>query len=209
MTQTLWFLTRSSGVVALVLIAAALIGGLVFSGREGGSRLRPAWWLDLHRGLGGYALVFTVFHLLAAYGSDLGYRLVDVLVPGVSKSSTAAMALGVLAFYAIAVTVLTTWPKRRFRRRLWHLVHLLSIPAAVTVAIHGWQMGTDATSGWYITLMVMLTGLVMYPLGLRLSGVLRRRLGTSPMPVRPDNSAPQIEPPTTPISKRAFADATH
>ena len=56
MTDLMWFLTRASGIVALVLILAAIADGLIFSGREGGRRLRPAWWMDLHRGLGGYAL---------------------------------------------------------------------------------------------------------------------------------------------------------
>jgi hypothetical protein len=40
----------------------------------------------------------------------------------------------VLAFYGLAATVLTTWPKRRLERRAWHLVHPLSIPAAVAAA---------------------------------------------------------------------------
>jgi len=180
MSEILWFLTRASGVVAMILISAAIVDGLVFSGREGGRRLRPAWWLDFHRGLGGYALAFTGFHLLTAYGSDLGFRLVDIFVPGVSKTSTTAMTLGVLAFYDIALTVFTTWPTRKFRRKIWHAVHLLSLPAAILVALHGWQMGSDTMSGWYITLMAVLTAVVMYPAGLRLTGIRRRhRLPTT------------------------------
>ena len=208
MSELLWYLTRASGIVAMVLIAAAIIDGLIFSGREGGRRLRPAWWLDLHRGLGGYALIFTGFHLLTAYGAGLSYRLVDLFVPGVSKQSTLAVTLGVLAFYAMAITVFTTWPKRLFRRSIWHVLHLLSLPAAMAVAVHGWQMGTDATTGWYIVLMVVLTGLVMYPVGLRLSGIFRRRRDgntpASPSP-RPAPSgfsnfpiAPPVAPPMTP-----------
>jgi DMSO/TMAO reductase YedYZ heme-binding membrane subunit len=159
----------------MVLVAAAIIDGLIYSGREGGRRLRPVWWVDLHRGLGGYALIFTGFHLLTAYGAGLSYRIIDFIVPGVSHQATLAVTLGVLAFYAMAITVFTTWPKRLFRRKIWHAIHLLSLPAAVAVAVHGWQMGTDARSGWYVVLMVVLTGLVMYPVGLRLSGIWRRR----------------------------------
>ena len=70
MHDALWFLTRATGVVAMALVAAAIIDGLIFSGREAGKkRLRPAWWLDLHRGLGGYALIFTALHVLTAFGS--------------------------------------------------------------------------------------------------------------------------------------------
>ena len=182
MTEILWFLTRASGVVALVLIVAAVADGLIYSGREGGRRLRPAWWMDLHRGLGGYALIFTGVHLITAYGAGLGVSLATIFVPNASETFTSAFTLGVLAFYGIVVTVFTSWPKRRFRRRVWHALHLLSIPAAVAVGIHGWQLGTDATSPWYIALMVALTGVVTYPLVLRISGMVRRRadVGSDP-----------------------------
>gem|GEM_PF-708923 len=205
MSDILWYLTRASGIVAMVLMAAAIIDGLIYSGREGGRRLRPVWWVDLHRGLGGYALIFTGFHLLTAYGAGLSYRIIDFIVPGVSHQATLAVTLGVLAFYAMAITVFTTWPKRLFRRKIWHAIHLLSLPAAVAVAVHGWQMGTDARSGWYVVLMVVLTGLVMYPVGLRLSGIWRRRknnrsLAATQIPpsIGPDSATYPTSPPTTP-----------
>jgi DMSO/TMAO reductase YedYZ heme-binding membrane subunit len=189
----------------MILMAAAIIDGLIYSGREGGRRLRPVWWVDLHRGLGGYALIFTGFHLLTAYGAGLSYRIIDFIVPGVSHQETLAVTLGVLAFYAMAITVFTTWPKRLFRRKIWHAIHLLSLPAAVAVAVHGWQMGTDARSGWYVVLMVVLTGLVMYPVGLRLSGIWRRRKNNRslaatqiPSPMGPNSSTYPSSPPTTP-----------
>jgi hypothetical protein len=189
----------------MILMAAAIIDGLIYSGREGGRRLRPVWWVDLHRGLGGYALLFTGFHLLTAYGAGLSYRIIDFIVPGMSHQETLAVTLGVLAFYAMAITVFTTWPKRLFRRKIWHAIHLLSLPAAVAVAVHGWQMGTDARSGWYVVLMVVLTGLVMYPVGLRLSGIWRRRKNNRslaatqiPPPMGPNSSTYPSSPPTTP-----------
>ena len=65
--QMWWYLTRSSGIVATVLGVLALGLGFLFSARDTGSRLKPAWWLDLHNWLGGLTLAFTGFHLLAAY----------------------------------------------------------------------------------------------------------------------------------------------
>src|ERR1700750_1615840 len=105
MKDTLWFLTRASGVVAMVLIVAAIADGLIFSGREAGTRrLRPAWWLDLHRGLGGYALIFTGLHIASAFGADIGVSLASIFVPGAASGPTTAYALGVVATYAMAVT---------------------------------------------------------------------------------------------------------
>lgn len=190
MSELLWFLTRSSGIVALVLILAAVADGLLFSGRETGRRPRPAWWLDLHRGLGGYALIFTGLHLVTAFGADLGVGLADIFVPGASATATTAFTLGVVAFYGIAVTVFTTWPKRRLRRPAWHLVHLLSIPAAIAAGIHAYQLGTDALTPVYTAVSLLCVALVMYPVGLRVTGIARRRaerlaLAAVPAPARP------------------------
>ena len=203
MTEILWFLTRSSGVVALVLIVAAVADGLIFSGREGGRRLRPAWWMDLHRGLGGYALIFTGIHLVTAYGADLGVTLSEIFLPNASDQFTFAFTLGVLALYAMVLTVFTSWPKRLLRRRVWHALHLLSIPAAIAVGVHGYQLGTDATSPWYLALMVALTALVTYPLGLRLSGIVNRRRD------RGDQALPTAPPARPSTEGRVLVDAGH
>jgi DMSO/TMAO reductase YedYZ heme-binding membrane subunit len=182
MSDLLWFLTRSSGIVALVLILAAVGDGLIFSGRETGRRLRPAWWMDLHRGLGGYALAFTGLHLVTAFGADVGVSFASIFVPGAAEWSTTAMTFGVLAFYGMAITVFSSWPKRLFKRSTWHLVHLLSIPAAVLAAVHAYQLGSDASQPWYLALSLVCIAAVMYPVGLRLSGLANRRLTPTTTP---------------------------
>jgi methionine sulfoxide reductase heme-binding subunit len=174
--QTLWFLTRASGVVAMALIAAAIVDGLIFSGREAGKkRLRPAWWLDLHRGLGGYALIFTGLHVLTAFGSDIGVGLEQIFLPNASASDTTAFTLGVLAMYGMVISVFTTWPRRLLQRRIWHVVHLVAIPVAVLTGVHAYLLGTDAHSSWYTVVTLALVAVVMYPVGLRLTGIYRRR----------------------------------
>jgi DMSO/TMAO reductase YedYZ heme-binding membrane subunit len=190
MAELLWFLTRASGIVALALMFAAVADGLVFSGREGGRRLRPAWWMDLHRGLGGYALIFTGVHLVTAFGADLGVGLAEIFVPGAASWDTTAFTLGVLAFYAMGVIVFTSWPKRRLPRRAWHLVHLMSIPAAVLAAVHSYQLGTDAKTPAAVVLAAVAVGLVTYPLTLRILGLRDRR--RAPAAVVADERQPEL-----------------
>lgn len=192
MSQFLWFLTRSSGVVALALMIVALADGLIFSGREAGKRrLRPAWWLDLHKGIGGYAAIFTGLHLLTSFlASDLGVGIAQIFVPGTAETSTTAFTLGVLSFYGLLATVLTSWPKKRLRHKLWHAVHLVSIPATLLAVVHAWQLGTDAQNPTWVTPFVILIGLAMYPVGLRVTGIWRRRTApTRSAPATPLTSA--------------------
>jgi sulfoxide reductase heme-binding subunit YedZ len=176
MAETLWFVTRASGVVAMVLIIAAIVDGLVFSGREAGKeRLRPAWWLDLHRGLGGYALIFTGLHIVTAFGADIGVGLSQIFLPNASSSDTTAFTLGVIAMYAMLVVVFTTWPRQLGSRKVWHAVHLLAIPVAILTGFHAYLLGTDARAQWYTALTLVLIAIVMYPVGLRVTGMYRRR----------------------------------
>ena len=129
MDELLWYLTRASGIVALALIVAAIADGLIFWGGKavGGCGRRGGWICT--EGSVATRSIFTGLHLVTAFGAGIGVSLASILVPGAAPTSTTAYTLGVVAFYGIAVTVLTTWPKRRLRRKVWHVVHLLSIPA--------------------------------------------------------------------------------
>ena len=187
MSDLLWFLTRASGIVALVLMLAAVVDGLVFSARLGGPRVRPAWLMDLHRGLGGYALMFTGLHLATAFGAGVGVGLASIFVPGIAPADTTAYTLGVVAFYVMAVTVFTTWPKRLLRRKVWHLLHILSVPATLVAAVHAYQLGSDASQPVYLGLSAVAAGLFVYPLVMRLIGTTaspRRRSSVRELPAR-------------------------
>ena len=168
MNNWLWYVTRSTGIVATALMLASLAWGFLFSARETGTRLRPAWWLDLHKGLGGLAVIFTVLHLVTAFAdTDLGVSLATVLIPGAANSATAAFTWGVLAFYGLVIAVFTSWPKMLFRRRTWRAVHLLSVPATALACVHAYQLGSDAHSTAFRVLMPLAVGGAVYPLVVR------------------------------------------
>jgi predicted ferric reductase len=142
----MWYLTRASGIVATVLVVAALLWGLIFSARDTGKRLRPAWWLDLHNWLGGLALSFVGVHIAASVlDSSSGIGLVQAFVPGTAALDTWAIGWGVIASYLLAVVVFTTWPRRLANRRWWRVLHLTSIAATALALLHAYQSGSDAT----------------------------------------------------------------
>ena len=137
----MFFLTRSTGIVAMVLMVASLLWGFLFSSRATGKRLRPNWWLDLHNWLGGLALVFTGAHIAAALlDTDSGIGVLEVLVPGTATDAW-AITWGVIAAYLTAVVVFTTWPRRWKNRRWWRIVHLLSVLGTALALLHSYQSG--------------------------------------------------------------------
>ncbi len=171
-----WYITRSTGIVATVLAVASVLWGLKFSARNTGHRLRPAWWLDLHNWLGGSALAFMILHIVAVLmDSDAGFTVTQALVPGAITSGTLPIAYGIVATYLFAVVVLTSWPRLRFKRRVWRAIHLLSLPAVVLTGLHAFQSGSDQQAPLFKGLLVVLTGLVVYPLAIRIFGVMAKR----------------------------------
>lgn len=172
MNDVWWYLSRASGVVATVLIVAALVCGLYFAARATGPRRRPNWWLDLHNYLGGLAALFTAVHVVAVYQDELsGIGLTQVAVPFTTEGSRWGITFGVVAAYVFALVVFTSWPRRRGSRRTWLLIHLLSIPAAVLAATHAWVVGSSRGERWFQILLVAFVGVVVYPGVLRLFSV--------------------------------------
>ena len=175
MNDTLWYLTRATGLVATALMLLAVAWGFYFSARETGTRLRPAWWLDLHNGLGGLAMIFTGVHLVTAFAAKVGVRFVSIFVPGTAADQKAAVTWGVLAFYGVTLAVFTSWPKRLFKRPTWRAIHLLSVPATAFAIVHAYQLGTDAHSAAFEVIVPVAAAAAVYPLVLRVTKLLSSR----------------------------------
>ncbi len=178
MNDVWWYLSRSSGIVAMVLVVAALVCGFLFSARATGTRRRPKWWLDLHNYLGGLAFVFVVVHIVAVYQDHLsGIGALQIFVPLTASGWAWGITWGVLASYVFALVVFTSWPRKRGSRRVWLTLHLLSVPAAVLAGLHAWMVGSSRGQLWFAALLVALVGLAVYPAVLRMVAAAMKRSG--------------------------------
>ncbi len=207
MSEVWWYLSRSSGLVATVLIVAALVWGLFFAARATGTRRRPNWWLDLHNYLGGLAFVFTIIHVVSVYQDELsGIGLLQILVPMTATGWTWGITWGVIATYLFALVVFTSWPKKLGSRRMWLMMHLLSVPATVFAAVHAWMVGSSQHQLWFQALLAILTGLAVYPAVLRLFSVVakrsRQRARAAARPPVPSDPAVHTATPPAPARER-------
>ena len=98
MSMLPWYVARAAGLVSWALLAAATLWGLALSTGALGRRPRPNWLLDLHRWLGGTALVFTGVHVVALLADQyVHFGLTEILVPFASSWHPVAVAWGVVA----------------------------------------------------------------------------------------------------------------
>jgi DMSO/TMAO reductase YedYZ heme-binding membrane subunit len=154
-----WHLSRSTGLVAGVLIVAAFIWGVLLSTQLVKPVKKPAWLLDLHRWLATLAAVFVVLHLVGLYAdSYVEFNIVDMLVPFASEWKPGAVAWGVVGLYLLLIIQLSSWQiiRSRVSRRVWHGIHLVSFPLVWVVIMHSGAAGTDVGNRVYLVSVLVL-----------------------------------------------------
>ncbi len=142
---TVWYIGRSTGIIAWLLLVLAIGSGLLLATRALGGRV-PAWYLlGLHRWLSGLAVTFTAIHIVAILADTfVGFSLVDVLVPFASSWHPVTLAAGIVAVYVLAAIQITSFARRRLSATVWRQVHLLSYGAFALASLHFIADGTDA-----------------------------------------------------------------
>ncbi len=162
MTGTLpWYVARASGLVAWSLLAASVVWGLLMSSKLMRRQVKSSWLLDLHRWLGGLALVFTGVHVAAIMGdSYVHFGIASVLVPLATHWHPVAVAWGIASLYLLAAVELTSLLRRHLNHRLWRRVHFLSFPLFVASTVHGISAGTDGRKPMIVVTALLTTAAV-------------------------------------------------
>ena len=154
-TQIPWYAARAAGIVAWGLATSSVVWGLAISTRALGRRPRPAWLFDLHRFLGGTAVIFTAIHVGAILmDSYVHFSLVTVLVPFTGSWHPVAVAWGIVALYLLLAVELTSLARARVSKRLWRRVHYGSFGLYGLSSIHAVSAGTDGRSAAFLAAVV-------------------------------------------------------
>jgi predicted ferric reductase len=148
--KVFWYVSRSSALVAYVLLWASMASGLGISNKLG--RLWPGapTTFELHQLTSLLGLGFALVHALVLLGDHyIGYTLAQVLVPFASSGYRPEwVGLGQIALYGSALVGLTFYVRKHIGQRAWRAIHFLSF-AVYTLALgHGILSGTDTGSIW-------------------------------------------------------------
>jgi hypothetical protein len=166
-----WDIARAGGLVAWGLATASVVWGLAISTRLSKKRPWPAWFLDMHRFLGGLAVVFTVVHVGAVLlDSYTHFSLAAVLVPFAATWHPAAVAWGIVAFYVLLAVEVTSLLKQRIGRTWWRRTHYLSFALFGFATVHAVMAGTDTRSGLVLAALAAFSIPVFALAGMRLGG---------------------------------------
>jgi sulfoxide reductase heme-binding subunit YedZ len=153
--HALWFLTRGTGLVSLLLVTASIVVGVAASLRVAGTATPRFVVAGLHRNLSLLTVAFIVVHvvttILDAYAP---IRVVDAVVPFISSYRPFWLGLGALAFDIIVALVITSLVRVRIGLRTWRGIHWLSYATFPIAAFHSLGTGSDAAQPWMLAAVI-------------------------------------------------------
>ncbi len=144
MSHSLWYFSRASGIVTWALLSASVLWGLLLSTRVFDRNPGPKWLTDLHRFLGGTAVVFLALHVgTIVADSYVHFGAADVLVPLSAKWHPVAVAWGIVAMWLMFAVEVSSLAMRFLPRRVWHAIHLSSYVTFLSATVHAFAAGPD------------------------------------------------------------------
>jgi predicted ferric reductase len=150
-----WYLTRSTGAVALVLLTAAVALGVADVRRWSPPRW-PRFLVDsLHRNVSLLAVVFLGLHILTAVlDSFTSISLLDAVVPFAGSYRPVWLGLGAIASDLLLAVAITSLLRRRLGYASWRAIHWLAYASWPVALLHGFGTGSDVKSAWLLMLSI-------------------------------------------------------
>jgi sulfoxide reductase heme-binding subunit YedZ len=159
--DAIWYLNRATGIVALVLMTATIVLGVVVQRQKRLPGLPRFGAVALHRNVALLSALLLVVHVVMAVVDsyvDVGWA--TAVVPFVSGWNPLAVGLGTLTVDLLALVVVTSLLRGRIPVRLWRGIHWTSYLMWPLAFAHGLTAGSDLGSGWALGVALACAGVV-------------------------------------------------
>jgi Ferric reductase like transmembrane component len=207
----LWYTTRATGLVTMILFTLVVTLGTLVANRVGGARVGRFELNELHRSISMVAIVFLVIHIATTVlDSFVKTGLVSAFIPMTSAYKRVPVALGAVALDLMLAVWISSLMKARVANRTWRFIHWFSWLGFATSIVHAVTVGTDAHGGVGLALVVAcgLAGTLagawrFWARPTRAAG----RTALSPLSPAPAAASPRPRPaaPARPAPAREFA----
>jgi DMSO/TMAO reductase YedYZ heme-binding membrane subunit len=147
-STALWYTSRATGVVALLLLTAVMLLGLLVT-RQGRLPGLPRFAVSgLHRNLSLLATVFVGLHVLTAVTDGyVNIPITAAVVPLASPYERFWLGIGAVSFDLMLAAIVTSLLRRRLSRRAWRAVHLTAYVSWPVAWFHSVFASTDLRHG--------------------------------------------------------------
>ena len=161
-SKALWYATRGTGMVSLVLLTVSVGLGISELVRFASPRWPRFVVAALHRNVSLLATAFLAVHIATAVADSFAsISLVDVFVPFVGTYRPIWLGLGTVAFDLILALVITSLLRERLGFRAWRAVHWAAYAAWPIALVHGLGTGSDTRVRWAVAVNVACLAVVL------------------------------------------------
>jgi methionine sulfoxide reductase heme-binding subunit len=150
-STTLWYLTRASGIVALILLTLTMVLGLATT-----SRARARNWpgyaqQELHRRLSLIAMVMVAVHVVTSVlDTFVSISWAAAVVPFASSYGRFWVGVGAIGLDLMAAVLVSSLLRSRMKPGTWRALHWLAYLCWPVALAHTFGMGTAAGEPWVI-----------------------------------------------------------
>ena len=148
-----WYLTRSTGIMSLVLLTLSVVLGVISAERFSTIHW-PRFLVDgAHRTVSLLAVAFLVVHILTAVlDSFAPISLLDAVVPFIGTYRPFWLGLGAVAFDLLLAVTITSLVRHSLGHRAWRAIHWLAYACWPVALLHGLGTGSDVQSTWMLAI---------------------------------------------------------
>ena len=149
----LWYATRATGLVTLLLLTASVLLGILTAGRFSSEKWPRFLSQGLHRNISLLVLMFLVLHVgTTVIDTYTSIPLTAAFIPFTSSYKTVWLSLGAVASDLLLALLATSLLRKRIGHRSWRLVHWLAYACWPVAVVHGLGIGTDRNATWVFVL---------------------------------------------------------
>ena len=155
-STALWYTSRATGVVALLLLTAVMLLGILVT-RQGRLPGLPKFAVSgLHRNLSLLATAFVAVHVLSAVTDGfVNIPITAAVVPLTSSYERLWLGIGAVSFDLMLAAVVTSLLRRRLSRRAWRVVHLTAYVSWPVAWLHSVFASGDLQHGALLWLAIV------------------------------------------------------
>lgn len=145
-SQVTWYITRSAGLMAYILLWLSTAWGLAVPSHILDGKLQGAFTFEFHQFISLLAIFFTMAHIgVLLVDQYAPFTIVQILFPFVSDYRPIWVGIGILSFYLILLVTVTFYMRGRIGMKAFRAIHLLSLISFLGAGIHGLFAGTDTS----------------------------------------------------------------
>ncbi len=173
-----WYLARGTGAVALVLLTASVVLGIVGSVRFTAPRW-PRFAIDtVHRDVSLVVIVVLVIHIVTSVLDGFApITLLDGVIPFLSPYRPLWLGLGTLSFDLLLAIAITSVVRRRLGFQAWRVIHWTAYASWPVAVLHGLGTGSDVKQWWMLALTVACILAVLAAVSTRIASVSPQHIG--------------------------------